>query len=797
MQQRLPSTLAGLLWLAVAAAAASPPATAQPALKASVLSFVDVNGNGVLDCGEPVILATTYATRNSGTPALTGTLLLPAAGTSGLIYQPGTLRVDPDLTVGCQGTVVHGNSPEDLSGEVDFSCPADPLDNNSWTVVATWRALYYNTVSPTFTATAHAATSDGRTFDAAANGTATAACSGAPSHLSLQKTAAGTGAPGSVLLYTLTARDLSGLGAGGLQLADTVPANTRFDAAASSAGWACAPDGGPGSQCHNQVGNLDPNGSLSRSFAVVVDNPLPAGVSSIANTGCVLEGPATVAACASVATPTAGAPALRVGKALISGTGAPGATLVYGLAAQNAGNQGATAVALGETVPAATRFAAAASSPGWTCVPAGGGAGAACTLQLGPLAAGATAHAAFAVTLASPLPAGVSAIANTGCATVPGFAPVCASLSTPTTGAPILSLTKTYPGPPLAPGATLVFQLAYANTGNQDAAPVSLVDTVPDHTSFLAGASSPGWSCAPAAGSAGATCTLQLGAVAGGASGARAFAVRADDPLPAGVTRIANAACVTIQTIEAAGGNACSQAETPPPVPPPPPPPPPPPAPAVAASLADTEVGAGGDGTPALPGDPITYTLVVGNPSQAPAHDLRIGVALDPHSRLQAGSVSTSGGTVLLGNGPGDASPVVAVPLLGTGATVVVTFRVTVASSLPPGLANLSAQATVTGSDVGPTLSDDPETPEPLDPTLTPIATAAGPPPVNGTPIPTLGGIGITTLVALLAAAGLARLRRPGRGISAMAAAGGPAAPGGTVRSAFSAPATGGQPRPR
>jgi hypothetical protein len=166
---------------------------------------------------------------------------------------------------------------------------------------------------------------------------------------------------------------------------------------------------------------------------------------------------------------------------------------------------------------------------------------------------------------------------------------------------------------------------------------------------------------------------------------------------------------------------------------------------------------------------------------------IAIGVALDPHSRLQAGSVSTSDGTILVGNGPGDSSPVVAVPLLGSGASLAITFRVTVASSLPPDLENLSAQATVTGGDVAPAPSDDPDTPEPLDPTLTPIATATGPPPTRG--VPTLGGIGITTLVALLAAAGLARLRRPGRTIGASGAAG--------ASGATPSPATGGHSSPR
>ena len=67
-------------------------------------------------------------------------------------------------------------------------------------------------------------------------------------------------------------------------------------------------------------------------------------------------------------------------------------------------------------------------------------------------------------------------------------------------GNPHLSLAKSYAGPALAASATLVFQLAYANTGDQDAAAASLGETVPDATAFAAAASSPGWTCSPAAG---------------------------------------------------------------------------------------------------------------------------------------------------------------------------------------------------------------------------------------------------------------------------------------------------------
>jgi Relaxase/Mobilisation nuclease domain/RepB DNA-primase from phage plasmid len=77
---------------------------------------------------------------------------------------------------------------------------------------------------------------------------------------------------------------------------------------------------------------------------------------------------------------------------------------------------------------------------------------------------------------------------------------------------------------------------------------------------FAAAASSPGWSCVPASGAAGAGCTLAIGGLGGGGSAAATFAVRADSPLPTGVQQIGNVACVAATGL----APACGQAITPP-----------------------------------------------------------------------------------------------------------------------------------------------------------------------------------------------------------------------------------------
>ncbi|HVT60357.1 MAG TPA: hypothetical protein VHR45_18435 [Thermoanaerobaculia bacterium] len=865
---------AGAVTSGVAGAAA--PA---PTLTTSYVSFTDVNGNGQLDCGEPVKIVAAYATNNSGTPALTGSLFVPAAGTNGLIFEAGSVRIEPDLTVGCLGQVVQGNSPGDGAARIDFSCPADPQDNNSWTMVVSYQAIYHNSTARQFTATAHATTSDGKSYDAATTQTIPAeSCPGTPNQLAITKAGNGSGKPGSVLTYTITATDTSGLGDGGVQLVETVPAHTSFDAAASSPGWLCGgtPAGSAGSECRDPIGNLNPNGSQTQFFAVTIDSPLPAGVSEIDNTVCARFGPTTVAGCASTTTPTQGSPLLHLAKSLASGTAAPGATLVFGLTVANGGNQGAAAVDLSETVPANTKFAAGASSPGWACVPAGGAAGASCTLAVGGLAAGAAASRSFAVTVADPLAAGVTQVANTACAraagspdscdrivvptvgmavlkaskslasgsgvpgstlvyavavqntgnqdaagvvageTVPAhttFAPgasapgwscapdglagaqcslgigavaagqsrqaafsvlidtplpagvaaigntvcfsmaaapleaaavggggECATLTTPTAGRAVLGIQKSYGGGPVRPGDTAVFNIVIGNSGNQDAAGVAATETVPAHTTFVAGASSAGWSCVPGA-AAGAACTLAIGGLPAGATVTRSFAVRVDAALPPGVGQVANTACAQ-DDVGSGGSRVCGQATTPPAV-------------SVAAELRDLVVGGAGEDAPAHPGDVIEYTLVVSNPSPGTATGIEVPTALDPHLGLIAGSVTvTSGGTVTLGNRGGDPYPSVHIASLALGESVTIVFRAAVAATLPVGLQLLSSQASLAGDNFSPTVSDDPDTPAPLDPTTTRVAAA-------GTPaIPTLGGAGMAALGALLAALGWRRLRR-------------------------------------
>jgi uncharacterized repeat protein (TIGR01451 family) len=221
---------------------------------------------------------------------------------------------------------------------------------------------------------------------------------------------------------------------------------------------------------------------------------------------------------------------------------------VYTLVYRNVGNQTASGVEISETVPADTVFNPAASTAGWVCAP-DNNPGSTCTFAIGDVAGGGAGGSIdFAVTVDDPLAAGVTEIANA--ATIAddgsnGPDPTPGNNgdgdTTPVDATPDLAIVKSDGGITAEPGDTVVFTLDYVNNGDQDATGVELTETVPPNSSFVAGASTPGWACTPDA-SAGSACVLAIGSLGGGASGSALFAIELDDPLPLDYRQIPNTA---------------------------------------------------------------------------------------------------------------------------------------------------------------------------------------------------------------------------------------------------------------
>jgi uncharacterized repeat protein (TIGR01451 family)/fimbrial isopeptide formation D2 family protein len=349
--------------------------------------------------------------------------------------------------------------------------------------------------------------------------------------------------PGSVIAYTLTYTNAGNQDATGVSLTETVPANTTF----TGTGWSCTPNNNAGSICTFTVGALGAGASGTATFTVTVNATVPAGVTQIANTAVIgddgTNGPDPTPGdnTSSDTTPLDAAPNLQITKTDGGISTTPGGVIAYTLTYTNAGNQDATGVSLTETVPANTTF----TGTGWSCTP-NNNAGSICTFTVGALGAGASGTATFTVTVNATVPAGVTQIANTavigddgtnGPDPTPGDNT--SSDTTPLDAAPNLQITKTDGGISTTPGGVIAYTLTYTNAGNQDATGVSLTETVPANTTFTG----TGWSCTPN-NNAGSICTFTVGTLNAGASGTASFAVTVNNPLPLGVTQIANTAVI-------------------------------------------------------------------------------------------------------------------------------------------------------------------------------------------------------------------------------------------------------------
>ena len=128
------------------------------------------------------------------------------------------------------------------------------------------------------------------------------------------------------------------------------------------------------------------------------------------------------------------------------------------------------------------------------------------------------------------------------------------------------------------------------------------------------------------------------------------------------------------------------------------------------------------DGKPD-PGDSIRYAVQVQNSTSFVARGVRFDSGVDPNSALLVGSVTTSRGSVLLGNTAGNSAVRVQVGDLAGSASATITFDARIAAPFPAAATQIACQGTVssTTGDFASFLTDDPSTPVASDPTRTTI----------------------------------------------------------------------------
>jgi uncharacterized repeat protein (TIGR01451 family) len=499
-----------------------------------------------------------------------------------------------------------------------------------------------------------------------------------------------TGTPGGGVAYTLSYQNAGNQGATGVVLTDVVPANTTFNPAGSTAGWACTPNNNAGSSCTLAVGALSGGGaSGSATYAVTIVSPLPAGVAQISNTGTIADDgangadPTPANNTSTDTTPVTAAPDLQIAKSDGGATATPGGGVTYTLSYQNSGNQGATGVVLTDVVPANTTFNPAGSTAGWACTP-NNNAGSSCTLAVGALNGGASGSAAYAVTVVNPVPAGVAQISNTGSVADDGAngadptpANNSATDTTPVNAAPDLAIVKDDGGVSTTPGGTVTYTLAFSNVGNQGATGVVLTDVVPANTTFNPGASSAGWACAPD-NNAGSTCTLAVGAVAGGGSGSRNYAVTVADPVPGGVTQVSNTASVADDGANGTDPNTANNTESET-------------TPIVAAP--DMTITKSDAGVQVAPGGTVTYSLSFTNAGNRGATGVVLTDVVPANTTFDP--FASSAGWVCTPNNNAGSSCVLTVGTVAAGGNGSRNYAVTVVSPAPAGLDQVSNTATI------------------------------------------------------------------------------------------------------
>jgi len=499
--------------------------------------------------------------------------------------------------------------------------------------------------------------------------------------------------PGDVIVYTLTYANSGNQTATGLVITETVPANTTFDG--PDADWSCSPGAGVGAVCtHDGIGELNGGGgSGSVPFRVAVVNPIPAAVTEISNGATIDAANANPASSPSINTTIDAARDLNLTKMANTDEIAPGEILSYTLTYQNAGNQAATGVTIHETVPAHTTFVGPADA--WSC-PAGAAAGATCTHAVGTLGGGASGTVVFQAQVNDPIGSGVTAIQNQATIHASNASPATANLNTALNASSALELDKDDGDATAIPGELIIYTLTYTNTGDQAASDVLLAETVPLNTRFDAANSSAGWSCLDAA------CTLPIGPVPGGAGGTATFAARVVNPLSADVRQIVN-------TAQIGDNNAAddAQASVITPVN----------APDLTATKTDLlAVDADENGAPS-PGDTLEYRIAIANNGTISATGAIFNDVLQEGAELVLGSVTTSAGRVTRGNDADDSAVTVELDGIAPSQTVDIAFRITVA--MAPGLTQIRNQGSVTGQNFVAQSTDDPNTVEANDATIT------------------------------------------------------------------------------
>jgi uncharacterized repeat protein (TIGR01451 family) len=562
--------------------------------------------------------------------------------------------------------------------------------------------------------------------------------------------------PGDTLVYTIVVSN-TGTGIASAAIFDDIPDNNTTLSTGSvttTLGNVITGNTSGDSQISVALGDIAVHRVITLQFQVLINNPLPAGVSQVSNQGTLRsnelpavlsDDPTTPAGADPTVTPVTAAPVLAASKTVSmvvdadhNGIPSPGDELLYQVTLANRGNAAATGVTYRDTPDAnAPLLTGTVQTSAGTIISGNAQTDSSVAVGFGTLnGANTSVTVTYRARIVNPIPLGIAELSNQGLLSSdqlpmvstddPGTPAAGDPTISPVTAAPVLAAEKTASllvdadnnGVPSA-GDTLLYHVTIANSGNTAASEVIFSDIPATNTTLLSGTVQVSAGTVITGNHSGdSSVYVSLGILPANDSATLSFQVKVNNPLPSGVTQVANQGFVSSKQVPTVptddpstptAGDPTVTSITPTPL-------------IIADKMTCLCIDADHDGV-ASPGDGLLYRIAISNKGNVAATSVVFRDVPDANTTLNAGTVKVSAGTIITGNQTGDAEVLVDIGNLPPGETINVQFYVKIHDPLATGVTQIANQGTVNSNELPPLVTNDPETLTPDDPSVTPITT--------------------------------------------------------------------------
>ena len=350
--------------------------------------------------------------------------------------------------------------------------------------------------------------------------------------------------PAQFITYTLTVQNSGSQDASGVVITETVPTGSTFLPPSSTIGWSCANGGIAGSLCTYNLSTVSAGASIAIDFAIQTDATI--NQATLVNTATVADdgtGGTDPTPLNNTSTDTdniIGDPNLAVVKDDLLTIANPGQTLPYSITVTNVGNVVSTGISVVDTIPVETNFVSASNSGTYNPT------GRTVSWNISSLSPGQSQILTTNILVNTLIKKGVDDLTNVVTVSDDGVHGIDTNLTNNTASdidymqaAPDLEIIKTSNQTAAYPNQSFVYNLNYANIGNQEASGVVIHEVVPDNTTFLSADSSSGWSCSNGA-VAGTTCNFTIGDLLATQNGLIKFAIKLNSTVAAGISELTN-----------------------------------------------------------------------------------------------------------------------------------------------------------------------------------------------------------------------------------------------------------------